>query len=101
MTKQIEYIKCTKCVDKWQNEIKSCDANNDNYEKHFTTDLREYNDGYIFNGVFAIKGMIDKNINHTNKCRICKSTISSNSITGGNNFRYHDKCFFGYYGHLD
>jgi hypothetical protein len=101
MTQKIDkLVKCGKCATKWSEEIASCEAN-DNYEKHYTTDLSEYNNGYIFNGVFAIKGMIDYNINHTDKCRICMNPLKNDRLVGGDNFRYHDSCFFGRYGYID
>ena len=94
---------CTTCAVKWSEEIARCDRDitHKEYEKHYTTDLREYNGGYIYNGVFAIKGMIDTNVNHTDKCRVCMSPLGDDRLVGGNNFRYHNRCFYSRYGYID
>ena len=94
---------CKTCAIKWSEEIARCDRDKTHkeYEKHFTTDLRKYNGGYIYNGVFAIKGMIDTNVNHTDKCRLCMSPLGDDRLVGGNNNRYHNKCFYSRYGYID
>ena len=44
---------CKTCAIKWSEEIARCDRDKTHkeYEKHFTTDLRKYNGGYIYNGI--------------------------------------------------
>ena len=95
-----KYIACAKCANEWNDEVNNCDRNDD-YEKFYKIDFSKYNNGYIYNGVFAIKAFIDKNINHKEVCRICHKPTKDNRMVGGNGYRYHDKCFYSYYGHID
>jgi hypothetical protein len=96
-----QYIACEKCANEWKKEIDACEANNINYEKHFKIDLSKYNNGYIYNGVFAIKALKILNLNDSNRCRICEKEIRNNSLIGGNDFLYHSSCFYSHFGHID
>ena len=92
------HVACEKCLDVWV----------DFHEK-----VRPFNDPSLpdYRGlpIHAISGMIDKNANFEDVCKGCGAPLGDDRMVGGDgivgcdilSWRYHDKCFFGRFGHLD
>ena len=101
-----EDFACSKCVIDLATEIKHMKQNN-NYKK-FQQELKSRN-GYHYNEISAMQDLLDLNINHKDICKLCRGLLGDDRMVGGDGitgcdiipYRYHSRCFYGTFGHID